>query len=64
MTSRYLGLIVVPGEHIRKIELEEFASQMKEKMQGYGSGIESHGGSAGGKGISTRWHDLIVKIWE
>ncbi|OAA65995.1 lsm domain containing protein [Niveomyces insectorum RCEF 264] len=29
MTPRYLGLIVVPGQHIVKIELEEFASQMK-----------------------------------
>ncbi|KFZ06516.1 hypothetical protein V501_07347 [Pseudogymnoascus sp. VKM F-4519 (FW-2642)] len=31
MTSRYLGLVVVPGEHITKIELEQFASQMKSK---------------------------------
>lgn len=29
MTSRYLGLVVVPGEHIVKIEVEEFASQMR-----------------------------------
>ncbi|CAK7231268.1 hypothetical protein SCUCBS95973_007853 [Sporothrix curviconia] len=29
MASRYLGLIVTPGEHIVKIEVEEFASQMK-----------------------------------
>ncbi|KFY04901.1 hypothetical protein V491_09238 [Pseudogymnoascus sp. VKM F-3775] len=29
MTSRYLGLVVLPGEHITKIELEQFASQMK-----------------------------------
>ena len=29
MTSRYLGLVVVPGEHISKIELEEFSSQVK-----------------------------------
>ncbi|EQL01223.1 hypothetical protein G6O67_002140 [Ophiocordyceps sinensis] len=29
MTSRYLGLVVVPGHHIAKIELERFASQMK-----------------------------------
>ena len=34
MTSRYLGLVVVPGEYITKIEVEEFASQMK------GKGIE------------------------
>jgi small nuclear ribonucleoprotein (snRNP)-like protein len=31
MTSRYLGLIVVPGEHIVKIEVEEFVSQMKSR---------------------------------
>ncbi|TEA22441.1 N-alpha-acetyltransferase 38-B, NatC auxiliary subunit [Colletotrichum sidae] len=29
MTSRYLGLIVVPGEHIVKIEVEEFVSQIR-----------------------------------
>ncbi|EJT78893.1 hypothetical protein GGTG_03986 [Gaeumannomyces tritici R3-111a-1] len=29
MNSRFLGLIVVPGEHIVKIEVEEFASQMR-----------------------------------
>ncbi len=29
MTSRYLGLVVVPGKHIVKIELEQFASQLK-----------------------------------
>lgn len=29
MTHRYLGLVVVPGEYIVKIEKEEFASQIK-----------------------------------
>ena len=29
MTSRYLGLVVIPGEHITKMEVEEFASQMR-----------------------------------
>lgn len=29
MNSRFLGLIIVPGEHIVKIEVEEFASQMR-----------------------------------
>ncbi|KAK1755053.1 hypothetical protein QBC47DRAFT_382615 [Echria macrotheca] len=28
MTSRFLGLVVVPGQHIVKIEVEEFTSQM------------------------------------
>ncbi|KAI1800475.1 hypothetical protein F4811DRAFT_556771 [Daldinia bambusicola] len=31
MTSRYLGLVVVPGEHIVKMEVEEFASQAKSR---------------------------------
>ncbi|KAK7914262.1 N-alpha-acetyltransferase 38-B- NatC auxiliary subunit [Apiospora marii] len=31
MTSRYLGLVVVPGEHIVKMEVEEFVSQLKNK---------------------------------
>ncbi|KAI1408960.1 Sm-like ribonucleoprotein [Hypoxylon sp. FL1857] len=31
MTSRYLGLVVVPGEHITKMEVEEFASQAKSR---------------------------------
>ncbi|KAJ0165910.1 N-alpha-acetyltransferase 38-B, NatC auxiliary subunit [Colletotrichum tanaceti] len=29
MTSRYLGLVVVPGQYIVKIEVEEFASQIR-----------------------------------
>ncbi|KAK1963602.1 LSM domain-containing protein [Colletotrichum eremochloae] len=29
MTSRYLGLVVVPGQYIVKVEVEEFASQIK-----------------------------------
>ncbi|CAG8981805.1 hypothetical protein HYALB_00004748 [Hymenoscyphus albidus] len=33
MTSRYLGLVVVPGEYITKIEVEEFASQMRGQNQ-------------------------------
>jgi hypothetical protein len=28
LMSRYLGLVVVPGEHIVRIEVEEFASQL------------------------------------
>ncbi|KAK3329707.1 LSM domain-containing protein [Apodospora peruviana] len=33
MTSRYLGLVVVPGKYIVKMEVEEFASQMKKNTQ-------------------------------
>lgn len=29
MTSRYLGLVVVPGAHVIKVEVEEFASQVR-----------------------------------
>ncbi|PKS08228.1 hypothetical protein jhhlp_005170 [Lomentospora prolificans] len=29
MTSRFLGLVVIPGQHIAKVELEEFACQLK-----------------------------------
>ncbi len=32
MTSRYLGLVVVPGKYIVKIEVEEFSSQMRQPM--------------------------------
>ncbi|KAI1282833.1 hypothetical protein F5Y07DRAFT_394796 [Xylaria sp. FL0933] len=31
MTSRYLGLVVIPGEHIVKMEVEEFTSQVKSR---------------------------------
>jgi len=37
MTSRYLGLVVVPGEFITKIEVEEFASQVKNGQSRYAS---------------------------
>ncbi|KAI3324800.1 hypothetical protein HD806DRAFT_534261 [Xylariaceae sp. AK1471] len=31
MTSRYLGLVVIPGEHIVKMEVEEFTSQERSR---------------------------------
>ncbi|KAI0178814.1 hypothetical protein GGR52DRAFT_274708 [Hypoxylon sp. FL1284] len=31
MPSRYLGMIVIPGQHIVKMEVEEFASQVKNR---------------------------------
>ncbi|KAI0160634.1 hypothetical protein GGR57DRAFT_388956 [Xylariaceae sp. FL1272] len=31
MTSRYLGLVVIPGDHIVKMEVEEFISQVKSR---------------------------------
>lgn len=30
MASRYVGTVVVPGQHIVKMGLEEFASQIRE----------------------------------
>jgi len=39
LTSRYLGLIVVPGEYITKIEVEEFESQLSAlQREEYGVG--------------------------
>ncbi|UPK99566.1 hypothetical protein LCI18_010501 [Fusarium solani-melongenae] len=32
MSSRYLGLVVVPGHHIVRMEVEEFASQMRNQI--------------------------------
>lgn len=29
MTSRFIGLVVVPGQHITKIELEETPQQIR-----------------------------------
>ncbi|EFW98641.1 lsm domain containing protein [Grosmannia clavigera kw1407] len=29
MVSRYLGLVVVPGNHVVKVEVEQFLSQMR-----------------------------------
>ncbi|KAI5864766.1 hypothetical protein GGS23DRAFT_561701 [Durotheca rogersii] len=33
MTSRYLGLVVVPSEHVVKMEVEEFVSQVKNRLR-------------------------------
>jgi len=38
MTSRFLGLVVVPGEHIVNIEVEEFESQIKGRANKFGMG--------------------------
>lgn len=34
MVSRYLGLVVVPGEYIVRIQVEEFASQVRGRVDG------------------------------
>lgn len=54
MTARYLGLVVVPGKYIVRIEAEEFASQMrgrevrvlplKQQQGGVGVGVGALGG--------------------
>jgi hypothetical protein len=55
MTSRYLGLVVVPGKYIVRIEAEEFASQMRGRevrVAGVGE-QQGIGGSLGvGVGVS------------
>ncbi|KAE9366842.1 hypothetical protein N431DRAFT_429646 [Stipitochalara longipes BDJ] len=38
MTSRYMGLVVVPGEYIEKIEVEEFESQLRGRVKVVGGG--------------------------
>ncbi|EAA35808.1 hypothetical protein NCU07497 [Neurospora crassa OR74A] len=39
LTSRHLGLVVIPGQYITKIELEEFASQVRARNRGFGQGF-------------------------
>lgn len=57
MTSRYLGLVVVPGRHIVRIEVEEFASQMRGRqlrvlgLREQGIGEEGGFGSGAGAGV-------------
>ncbi|AEO66107.1 uncharacterized protein THITE_2113946 [Thermothielavioides terrestris NRRL 8126] len=53
MTSRYLGLVVVPGKHIVRIEAEEFASQLRGRQGGAGERQGRGGvfGTAGGEGV-------------
>ena len=48
MTSRYLGLVVVPGEYIVRIEVEEFASQMKGKGVDVGVDVDGEAGEREG----------------
>jgi hypothetical protein len=42
MTSRYLGLVVVPGRHIVRIDVEEFVSQMRGRQMKV-QGLEEQG---------------------
>jgi N-alpha-acetyltransferase 38, NatC auxiliary subunit len=56
-TARYLGQVVVPGPHISKIELEEFASQTR----GASSKNTSGKGSAGAEqSASASANDKVV----
>ncbi|KAK4105413.1 hypothetical protein N658DRAFT_462648 [Parathielavia hyrcaniae] len=43
MTSRYLGLVVVPGHVMTRIEVEEFASQMRGREVKVVGGRGGHG---------------------
>lgn len=38
LTSRFLGLVVVPGEYVVRIEVEEFVSQLAGRREG-GEGV-------------------------
>jgi hypothetical protein len=58
MTSRYLGLVVVPGKYIVRIEVEEFASQMRgaqrRALMKSATGVDgSSSGGTGGKSALT-----------
>ncbi|KAL0466551.1 hypothetical protein QR685DRAFT_99410 [Neurospora intermedia] len=48
LTSRHLGLVVIPGQYITKIELEEFASQVRARNRGFGQGLFHPGWRDGG----------------
>ncbi|AEO53912.1 hypothetical protein MYCTH_2295851 [Thermothelomyces thermophilus ATCC 42464] len=53
MTSRYLGLVVIPGKYITRIEAEEFVSQMparKVKVLGIGEQQFGRGTSSSSPG--------------
>ncbi|KAN0092110.1 hypothetical protein V8E51_017957 [Hyaloscypha variabilis] len=45
MTSRYMGLIVVPGEYVERIEVEEFESQVRGRVKVVGGGSGSGSGT-------------------
>ncbi|CZR55868.1 uncharacterized protein PAC_05756 [Phialocephala subalpina] len=49
LTSRYLGLIVVPGEYITKIEVEEFESQLTPAQKEKYLAAQRQEGSIGGE---------------
>jgi N-alpha-acetyltransferase 38, NatC auxiliary subunit len=50
MTSRYMGLVVVPGEYIERIEVEEFESQVKGRKRDLLVKSVGAGGSASEEG--------------
>ncbi|EAQ92801.1 hypothetical protein CHGG_01036 [Chaetomium globosum CBS 148.51] len=47
MTSRYLGLVVVPGKYVVKIEEEEFASQVRGRKVADAAAAAMGAGAAG-----------------
>ncbi|KAK4035402.1 hypothetical protein C8A01DRAFT_48397 [Parachaetomium inaequale] len=54
MTSRYLGLVVVPGQYIVRIEVEEFVSQMRGRQtRVLGVGEQAGGGFGMGGGVGA-----------
>ena len=57
MTARYLGLVVVPGRYIVRIEAEEFLSQIRGRevrVEGVGvQGFGQQGLGAAGEGVTV-----------
>jgi len=47
LSSRYLGLVVIPGEFIQKIEVEEWVSQMKGRAKEKENNALREGGIGG-----------------
>ncbi|KAK3396572.1 hypothetical protein B0T20DRAFT_481553 [Sordaria brevicollis] len=58
LSSRSLGLVVIPGQYITKIELEEFASQVRarnNKKQGFHPGWRDGGSGAPHAAVGGNW---------
>ncbi|KAK4239059.1 lsm domain-containing protein [Achaetomium macrosporum] len=53
MTSRYLGLVVVPGKYIVRIEAQEFTSQLRRGKGSSGIGVGEQRGVGGAEGVAV-----------
>ncbi|KAK0657402.1 hypothetical protein B0T16DRAFT_452869 [Cercophora newfieldiana] len=59
MTSRYLGLVVVPGRHIVKIEAEEFVSQMRKPLPSAGARLGALAGVAATSSTTSEGSSVV-----